>query len=219
MIVEDYFYDTEFHEMGPRGPIDAISLGAKRRRDGRPFYAIFQDFDMHAAWFKKEVNGEYWLRENVLKKLPLIKRDNGELWLDGDDTPMLDDRDLAVKSRQHIKAELAEFLQLGNPNIKRRVWAWYADYDHVVLSQIWGKMSELPEGMPMFTHDLKQVVDMAGNPAMPKQQGDAHNALDDAQHLQEMFNYCVDLGLLQQLPVSIPKTHIKSRPILDNPQA
>lgn len=219
MIIEDYFYDTEFHEMGRLGPVAAISIGAKRRRDGRPFYAIFDDFSMFEAWFAKDINGEYWLRENVLKKLPLVRRDNGDIWFDGDGTPMLDDRDLAVKSRHHIKAELENFFELGRSDLRRRVWAWYADYDHVVLSQIWGKMSELPPGMPMFTHDLRQVVDMAGNPAMPQQRGDAHNALDDAEHVHEMFNYCLDIGLLNRLPVAIPKTHIKPRPIRDNPQA
>ena len=218
MIIEDWFYDTEFHEMGGKWPIEAISIGAKRRRGGEPYYAIFDDFDMFSAWHDKGPNNDYWLRENVLKKLPLVKRDNGELWVDGDGTPVLDDRHAAVKSRQVIRTQLERYFRLGE-DIKRRVWAWYADYDHVVLSQIWGTMSQLPEGMPMFTHDLKQVVDMAGNPAMPKQQGDAHNALDDAEHLEQMFNYCMDLGLLNRLPVSIPKTHIRPRPIRDNPQA
>jgi len=214
---EDYFYDTEFIEDSHRAPIDLISIGAKRGRDGAIYYAVSTEFDMYRAWFKKSPNGEYWLRDNVIKKLPLIMRTPTEVWLDGDGTPMLDTSHPAVKSRHQIRADLTEFFELGI-QLKRRLWAWYADYDHVVLSQLWGSMIQLPEGMPMFTHDLKQVVDMAGNPAMPKQAEGAHNALHDAEHLYQMFVHCKNLGLLDKLPTALPMT-VKPRPIRDNPQA
>jgi hypothetical protein len=116
---------------------------------------------------------------------------------------MLDHQHPAVKTRNEIVQDLIELFELG-VEMKRRLWAWYADYDHVVLSQLWGSMIQLPEGMPMFTHDLKQVVDMAGNPAMPKQAEGAHNALHDAEHLYSMFVHCQDLGLLDRLPTAIP---------------
>lgn len=219
MQIEDYFYDTEFFENGAREPIDLISIGVKRHRDGETYYAVNADCDIQTAWHHPGPNRDFWLRENVLKQLPLTKRDTGEIWLDTDLTPVLDPLHPAVKTRYQIRKDLEQFFELKSRDIKRRLWAWYGDYDHVVLSQIWGAMIRLPVGMPMFTHDLKQVVDMAGNPSMPEQAEGHHNALQDAEHLHRMFVYCTDLGLLNSLPRSVSKTKVTPRPIRDNPQA
>lgn len=216
-IVEDYFYDTEFLERGPQWPVELISIGVKRRSLGWGYYAVSSEFDMHAAWYHQSGDGTYWLRENVLKQLPLVKREDGSIWLDGDGVPLLRQLHPSVKSRAVIRQDLEQFFQLKE-NIKRRLWAWYADYDHVVLSQLWGTMAQLPEGMPMFTHDLKQVVDMAGNPPMPPQpEGHAHHALDDAAHLAAMWEFCRQLGIL--LPTRPEYDARLARPVIDNPSA
>lgn len=200
--IEDYFYDTEFLERGPHHPIDLISLGLKRGRDGALYYAVSSEFDMHAAWHHAGPNGDYWLRRNVLQQLPLVMHNN-EIYLDELGTPKLDTNHPAVKTRAQICHDLMEVLELGH-RLHRRLWAWYADYDHVVLCQLWGTMSQLPYGMPMFTHDLKQIVDMAGNPEMPRQTEGFHNSLADAEHLYGMFVHCRNLGLLDKLPVALP---------------
>lgn len=218
MIVEDYFYDTEFHERGNRFPIDPISIGVKRRLMHAGYYAVNAEFDMYSAWHNPGPNNDYWLRDNVLKQLPLVMRDERTIWLDGDGTPMLDDRHAAVKPLQQIRLDLTEFFELQtDPHRRRRLWAWYADYDHVVLSQIFGTMAQLPKGMPMFTHDLKQVVDLAGNPPMPKQQVGEHHALDDAAHVMNMFEHCLRSGILQAPRPEYDFT--RARPVRDNPQA
>ena len=59
-------------------------------------------------------------------------------------------------------------------------WAYYADYDWVVLCQLYGRMIDLPKGFPMFCMDIKQRAMDKGNPQLPKQTGTAHNALADA---------------------------------------
>jgi hypothetical protein len=209
-IVEDYFYDTEFWEQGPHQPVDLISIGVKRRIVPWGYYAVSNEFDFWGAWNYAGPKGDYWLRENVLKQLPLN--------IDGDGLHGLDLSNPAVKSLAAIRVDLEKFFELQQEQKKRRLWAWYADYDHVVLSQIWGTMAQLPAGMPMFTHDLKQVVDMAGNPPMPKQQTGQHHALDDAAHLQTMWEFCLRTGVLQP-PPRPTRTASLLRPIRDNPQA
>jgi len=58
-------------------------------------------------------------------------------------------------------------------------WAYYADYDWVVLCQLYGRMIDLPEGWPMFCRDLQQLrIETGIEP--PPQFGVKHNALDDA---------------------------------------
>ncbi len=63
---------------------------------------------------------------------------------------------------------------------KPEFWAYYADYDWVVLCQLYGTMMDLPTEWPMYCRDVKQLCDDLGNPTLPKQTSTEHNALDDA---------------------------------------
>jgi len=89
----------------------------------------------------------------------------------------------ANKSRLVIKNEILRFIGDDKPEF----WAYYADYDHVVLCQLFGTMMDLPDGWPMYTRDLKQLCDDLGNPKLPKQQAGEHNALDDALWVKDMY--------------------------------
>jgi hypothetical protein len=50
-------------------------------------------------------------------------------------------------------------------------------------------MVDLPDGIPMWTNDLKQEAVRLGNPTMPEQQGREHNALSDARHNLAMHRF------------------------------
>jgi hypothetical protein len=63
---------------------------------------------------------------------------------------------------------------------KPEFWGYYADYDWVVLCQIFGSMVDLPKGWPMYCRDIKQMCDDLGNPELPKQGKGEHNSLEDA---------------------------------------
>jgi len=70
----------------------------------------------------------------------------------------------------------------GDDNIE--MWAYYADYDWVVLCSIFGRMIDVKAycpGMPKLCLDLKQAVLDAGIPKsqMPEQDGAEHDALAD----------------------------------------
>jgi len=68
-------------------------------------------------------------------------------------------------------------------------WAYYADYDWVVFCQLFGAMIDLPEGFPMYCRDIKQLCDSVGNPRLPEQESDEHNALADAEWNKEAFEF------------------------------
>lgn len=59
-------------------------------------------------------------------------------------------------------------------------WAYYADYDWVVLCQLYGTMMDLPDGWPMYCRDLKQLMDDIGAEKSPIENDAEHNALADA---------------------------------------
>ncbi len=95
-----------------------------------------------------------WVRENVL--------------------PHLSQNPCAT--RNYIARAVQEFA--GD---KPEFWGYYADYDWVVLCQLYGTMMDLPEGWPMYCRDVKQFCDDLGNPKLIEQtHGPEHNALADA---------------------------------------
>ncbi|MFE2751589.1 3'-5' exoribonuclease domain-containing protein [Actinosynnema sp. NPDC059335] len=170
-----FFYDTEFLEDGRT--IELISIGIVCE-DGREYYAVNSDMPVD------RIRSERWLMNNVVRHLPLRVPIPERAWADNQ-TPavVLDLRDTRVKPKWVIANEVREFI-LGPrdsddlPYVE--LWAWYSAYDHVALAQLWGRMIDLPEGMPMFTRDLKQECARLGDPRLPDQLEGEHDALADA---------------------------------------
>lgn len=100
-----------------------------------------------------------WLRANVL---PHLGRGAG-------------------RERNKIAAEIVDF---AGPNPE--FWAYYADYDWVVLCQLFGRMIELPKGWPMYCRDLKQEADRL-DVRFPEQTAKVHSALHDAIWARDMY--------------------------------
>lgn len=96
-------------------------------------------------------------------------------WVKANVLPQLRTPKLLRKPRAVIAAEIVHFV-----GIEPSFWAYYADYDWVVLCQLYGTMMDLPPTWPKFCLDVKQLAVMKGNPRLPKQQGPEHNALEDA---------------------------------------
>ena len=89
-----------------------------------------------------------------------------------------------VRTRDEMRAEILEFAG-ESPEF----WAYYADYDWVVLCQLFGRMIDLPKGWPMFCRDVKQVADVLGNPKLPEQSLTEHHALADALWTKEAWEF------------------------------
>jgi 3' exoribonuclease, RNase T-like len=178
-----FWYDTEFIENGTT--IDLISIGIVAS-DGREYYAVASD----APW--RRIRKDDWLMANVVRHLPHGSGDQRNRmprsWL-------VDFTDPRVKPRVRIAEDVADFI-LGADRDKTgelpyvELWADYAAYDHVVLCQLWGRMLDLPEGMPMFTRDIQQEADRLGLiKQLPQQDEGLHNALADARHCRERWEF------------------------------
>jgi hypothetical protein len=167
------YYDTEFLEDGHT--IELISIGMVAE-DGREYYAASRDMPA------KRIARHDWLMRNVVPGLPRLHGD--ARMMAGRRNPLtLDWHSRHLKRRKRIADDVRAFIQ-ATPDVE--LWAWYGAYDHVALCQLWGSMIDLPEGVPMFTHDLKQECDRVGNPPMPQQAEGLHNALADARHVKVM---------------------------------
>lgn len=168
-----YWFDTEFIEDGKT--IDLISIGIVAE-DGREMYWENTEVDLSKA--------NDWVKENVLPHLGDVR----EI-----------DRTARV-SRDTIRAELWLFcdpIQYGKPEF----WAYYADYDWVVLCQLFGRMIDLPDGWPMYCRDIKQEADRLEewirwfNSApeyklvLPKHDATEHHALADARWNRQAWEF------------------------------
>lgn len=174
-----FWFDTEFIEAGHEWPLELISIGMVAE-DGREYYACNQQVD-----FARLLENP-WLVENVLPSLPVEKRYEDRPWAPDN---VLMSVGGAWKSRATIARELIEFC-----GIQPEIWSYYADYDWVILCQLFGRMIDLPGGWPMYARDIKQWCDMLGNPKLPEQTGTAHDALHDARHHRAMWEFLDQLA-------------------------
>ncbi len=162
-----FFLDTEFIEGGRLHPIQLVSIALVSER-GNEFYAVSSEFDPLSA--------NDWVRENVF--------------------PHLGTAGIPVTE---IRQKILEFIEeevLRNPDGTKskydsgpEFWGYYADYDWVVFCQMFGTMIDLPNGWPMWCHDLKQLCDYLGDPKLPEQISTEHNALNDARWNRKLFEF------------------------------
>jgi hypothetical protein len=182
--------------------IDLISIGIVSE-DGREYYAISKDFNLNEAWNRFDlVKGDkvYWIRQNVL--FPIYRE---HVSTDLSDicpfniTTMRSIIDKVGKSRQLLAEEIEAFCRKAQVMGEQELpvfYGYYSAYDHVCLSWIFGKMIDLPSGFPMYTIDLKQMIDtmpvshevIRNNPNYPEQEN-AHNAINDAKWNYSLYRF------------------------------
>lgn len=171
------FYDTEFLDDGHT--IELISIGLIDDI-GNEYYAVNADCDFN------RIAKDDWLWANVVRSLPTSKHD----WTDPNHArgiTTLDRTAACVKPRWVIANEVRDFILIGNEGDRISLWADYAAYDHVVLAQLWGPMVKLPDGIPMWTHDIQQLIERLPNFKKPAQDSGEHNALEDARHNRRVY--------------------------------
>lgn len=165
------FYDWEFDAETNPEIIEPISLGLQGE-DGRDMYLINKDFD----WDNCK---SQWLKENVRPQLIL---------------PGIRFYQIPkTEFNQTIMRWLAPWIcDLKDKEKRIKLIGYYADYDHVCLVQRFGTMMELPEHIPMWSHDLKQWCADLGDPRLPEQKQGEHNALLDAKWCRDAYRWLVE---------------------------
>jgi hypothetical protein len=159
-------YDTEFLERGTEQPVSLISIGIVNIDDDREYYAV--NANMPVA----EVKQNPWLMKHVWPYLPRTEGD--ELDFEHED----------VKPHAQIAEDVKKLLlSYGEAP---ELWAWYSSYDHLMMAQLFGRMIDLPNGIPMATFDLLQESHLH-RIGLPHQSSGLHNALADARHNRERY--------------------------------
>lgn len=168
----NYYLDTEFYEDGKTIELISIALVCD---DGRELYLQNVEFD----WTR--VPKDHWLHANV--------------------KPKLQDKPRVSFTKPDIVKRLLEFVKVDE-GVKPVFYGYFADYDWVVLCQLFGRMVDLPKGWPYYCRDLKQTMDYVGLDKAWKERvcpepSDAHNALADAR-----WNRGLHLALINVLEMA-----------------
>jgi hypothetical protein len=159
-----YFYDLEFNQYAEDRCIELISIGIVAE-DGREYYAVNQGLNVGSLLANQ------WLKENVW---PQIQNAGSDV----------------LKSLSQMSNEIPEFIG-GTTREENELWAYYGAYDHVVMCrELWGSMNDLPVNIPMWTHELMQLWELAGKPSKPATSSYEHNALVDARWNKLLYDEC-----------------------------
>ena len=167
-------YDFEFLEDGRT--IDPISVGFVSFDGSITYYAGCAESDLNRAAL------DPWMRDNVLKKLP-PRRADSKFWRP---------RSVIAQDILGVLGIVRGEARLGVPEL----WADHASYDHVALCQLYGRMIDLPSGMPYYSMDLQQLLVSMGRrrSELPRQDPDLeHHALEDALHLRRCHRWALGL--------------------------
>ena len=99
-------------------------------------------------------------------------------------------------SRAQIAQEVFFFCNAGFPPYPE-FWGYYCDYDWVLFCGLFGRMVDLPKKWPMYCNDVKQLAHMLGNPRLPKQTTEEHNALADAEDIKAKFEFLTQVDVVE----------------------
>lgn len=144
--------------------VHLISIGIVRD-DGAEYEACVRD----APW--EQIYADPWLDEHVVPHLP----------------PM------AYRlPRERVSQDVYDFLTSGSTTPS--LWSWFSAYNHLCLTQLFGRIVEVPAGIPHRTNDLAQLVSMMGVRSLPDPIGVPNRALDDARTVKTRFEYLQDIA-------------------------
>lgn len=199
-----YFLDTEFIEgfhkplFGKRRHfIDLISIGIVCD-DGWSYNAISSEWEYKDA--------DKWVQDNVINPLYVssvhgdernrVRADN--FHRNGYGIP----NELVTLD---LRARFEYDVQYSDSPIE--IYGYFADYDWVLFCSLFGRMINLPKGMPMYCRDLKQMADekigaseirsigyekaverLKQKTGYPKQSNE-HNALSDAKWNLQLYKW------------------------------
>jgi len=177
-----WYLDTEFVENGQT--IELVSIGLVSFDGNTEYYAISSEW-VTTARSGTAAAGDDWFQKNVTPKLySFIPKGNP----------------VCVRARTKIASDILELVGIAGGSATQgtpEFWADYASYDWVALCQLYGRMIDLPAGMPMFCMDLQQTLTekRIRRSELPRQDPETeHNALADARHLRKMHRYTLGLN-------------------------
>lgn len=113
-------------------------------------------------------NASEWVLENVVTQLQ-----GGEY----------------IRTRQQMRYDIVRFVGADH---QIEFWGWFADYDWVLFTRIFGGMLQVPTNFPQLSMDLTQMMVHKKIPRkwLPVQEESEHHALHDARWTKQACEAC-----------------------------
>lgn len=174
------YHDWEFLEDGRTIQPIAVAMVTD---DGRSLYRVFEEIEEEPLRTRIAEHG--WLMANVVPHLPLNRLSFEPFALEHSSP--------AVATRDGIREDVMNFL--GGYDSPIELWGWYSSYDHVCLAQLFGKMIDLPDYVPMWTNDLRQRLAEFNLPdsALPGIGTKNHHPLDEVRLMRDWAGFLDNL--------------------------
>lgn len=156
-----FHYDWEFKENGVA--IEPISLGMVDDND-RELYIIYRPtiYNFRLRQARNELDQtDLWLQENVFNHISFEDEDQYGYW-----------------DKESMAECVYDFICDSDWDKKVELWGYFAAYDHVCLSQLFGRMIDLPFPMPMYTNELMTIRNGRSKPTRPANLPEHHSLMD-----------------------------------------
>lgn len=156
-----FSFDCEFVDTGTTAELISIGLV---RQDGAELYLENRDFPDHSGHLLDD-----WMNRHVMDKTFLVTAPD----------------DPRIVPHAEIARQVADFLMSGDgaPSI----WAHYASYDYLCFARLFGRVLDIPDGLPRFAMDFRVLQELSGIKAPSQSPVNAHHALVDARWGKRAF--------------------------------
>lgn len=149
-----FSFDAEFVDTG--NSVELISIGLVRQ-DGAELYLENGNFLERSGHLLDD-----WMNQHVMGKTFMITAP--------DDDRIVPHADMAGLVSRFLLADGS------SPSI----WAHYAPYDYVAFAQLFGRVIDIPDGLPRFAMDFRVMQELTGIKPPSQSPENSHHALIDA---------------------------------------
>ena len=168
-----------------RKPSSKFGAGLERLAHGKMQYFLAENRDL-ATLDGCEVIGD------SMNLSADYDRSRAHLWLQQHVLPKL--RPGAERTRSRIASDLRAVVGDARPEF----WAWFGEYDWIVLRQLFGDLTAWPKGWPLSHMNLEQWrLHLGAPPLVQPVHADLHHALADARWTREAWQGLHDLQAQQ----------------------
>jgi len=173
-----YYMDTEFIEtdvktlFGKKRVRELISVGIYCE-DGREYHAFLKDTPLKLIWNLKD----NFVKNNVLQRIhedqsrqmnQFAKQFFGNLWKEFTLSSMRWIFKHYGRSRENMKSEIFHFMRIVDDDYGYictepiEIYTYYGASDWVYFTELLGGMMKLPKNFPMYSMDLKVMLQDRG---------------------------------------------------------
>lgn len=118
-----------------------------------------------------------WMREHVLPRLPY--EEEGRDWLWSTEHPDYS----RMLSPDGLVDDLLDFV---DSHTDPELWGWQAGFAYVAIRHLFGKLTDRPNGFPLWCGELMAGWHGAGEPELPPRGMNGHHALEQARWARDV---------------------------------